>query len=145
MKLAALLLSVVLLLMLLPLGLTIHAQQKPEDLAQTSAEAWLALTDSGKYAESWEEASSGFKNTVSKEKWIGMLQSVRSPLGTLKSRKLNKATYVKNPPKAPEGEYVVLTYDSSFEQLPSAVETVSSVLDKDGKWRLAGYLIKPAQ
>ena len=30
---------------------------KPEDLAQQSAEAWLALIDSGKYAESYQEAA----------------------------------------------------------------------------------------
>lgn len=143
MKVAALVLSAVLLLVFLPRASVVHARQKPEDLAQKSAEAWLALTDSGKYAESWEQASAGFKAAVSKDKWVSMVSSVRDPLGALQSRKLATAKYVKNPPNAPEGEYVLLRYDTNFEKLPSAVETVSMTLDKDGQWRAAGYLIKP--
>jgi Protein of unknown function (DUF4019) len=143
-KLAALALTVILMLMFLPQILSTHAEQKPEDLAQKSAEAWLALTDSGKYAESWDQASSFFQSKVTKEKWVGMLESTRDPLGALQSRKLTSASYKKNPPNAPEGEYVRLTYDTSFDKLPSAIETVSTTLDRDGKWRAAGYFIKPA-
>jgi hypothetical protein len=43
-----------------------QGQQKPEELAQRSADAWLALVDSGKYAESWQEASQLFKAAVTK-------------------------------------------------------------------------------
>ena len=35
------------------LGICAYAQQKPEQLAQHSSEAWLGLVDSGEYAESW--------------------------------------------------------------------------------------------
>jgi len=144
MKLAAIVPCAALTLMLLPQARILHARQKPEDLAQKSAETWLVRTDSGKYGESWDEASSAFKAAVSKEKWSGMLQSARTPLGALKSRKLSSVQYMKNPPSAPEGAYVILTYDASFEKLPSATETVSMALDKDGKWRAAGYFIKAA-
>ena len=37
------------------------SQQKPEELAQQSSDAWLALTDSGNYAESYQEAAQYFK------------------------------------------------------------------------------------
>jgi hypothetical protein len=144
MKIVAFLLCLFMPPMFLPQTAMLRAQQKPEDLAQKSAEAWLALTDSAKYAESWEEASTNLKAAVTKDKWIGMLQSVRSPLGSLNSRKLNSAKFAKNPPKAPEGEYVILTFDTSFENLPSAIETISTFLDQDGKWHVAGYFIKPA-
>jgi hypothetical protein len=122
----------------------IRAQQKPEDLAQKSAEAWLALTDSGKYPESWDQASSFFKSKITKDTWVSKLQQTRDPLGALKSRKLASSKYIKNPPNAPENEFVILTFDTSFDQLSSSQETVSMVLDKDGKWRAAGYFIKPA-
>jgi Protein of unknown function (DUF4019) len=143
MKRAVLFLFVAPILMLSFQALTTHAQQKPEDLAQKSAESWLALTDSGKYADSWDEASSFFKSKLTKDKWVAMLQQVRTPLGAFHPRKLAVANYKKNPPNLPEGEYVILQFDSSFEQLPSATETVSMVLDKDGKWRVAGYFIRP--
>jgi ribosomal protein S17E len=37
---------------------------------------------------------------------------------------------------------VIIQYDSSFENKKSAVETVTPMLDKDGKWRVSGYYIK---
>jgi Protein of unknown function (DUF4019) len=141
---SATILSLSLLLVFGSQPLRSRAQQKPEDLAQKSAETWLALTDSAKYGESWDQASSGFKNAVTRDSWISKLESVRTPLGKVQSRKLSTAKYLKNPPNIPEGEYVVLQFNTSFEQLPSAVESVSTVLDKDGKWRVAGYFINPA-
>jgi len=118
------------------------AQAKPEQLAQTSAEAWLALTDSGKYADSWDEAAQAFKSAVTKDQWQSALHTVRDPLGKLVSRKLTSATYTKSLPGAPDGEYVVIQYGTSFEHRQGAIETITPMLDKDGKWRVSGYYIK---
>ena len=144
MKLRRVCLFAAVLAMFLPLTAVVRAQQKPEEAAQKSAEAWLALADSGKYPESWDEASSAFRSKITKDTWTSKLQQTRSPLGAQKSRKLATAKYIKNPPNAPEGEFVILTFDTSFDQLASSTETVSMLLDKDGKWRAAGYFIKPA-
>jgi len=119
-----------------------QAQQKPELLAQQSAGAWLALVDSGNYAESWREAASMFKAAVSQEQWQSAMQASRVPLGKMQSRKLRSASYTRTLPGAPDGEYVVIQFDSSFEHKQSAVETVTPMLDKDGKWRVSGYYIK---
>ena len=118
------------------------AQAEPGQLAQQSAETWLALVDSGKYAESWQEASQLFKAHVTKEQWQSALRASRDPLGKMLSRKLKSATYTKTLPGAPDGEYVVIQYDSSFEHKQSAVETITPMLDKDGQWRISGYFIK---
>ncbi len=45
-------------------------------------------------------------------------------------------------PGAPDGEYVVISYETSFTNKKSAIETVTPMLDKDGKWRVSGYFIK---
>jgi len=121
---------------------TVAAEQKPEELAQKSAEAWLALTDSGKFAESWDESAAAFKSAVTKDQWVDALKKVRTPLGALQSRKLKSASYAKNLPGAPAGEYVVIQFDTSFANKTSSVETVTPMLDKDGKWRVSGYYIK---
>ena len=118
------------------------AQQKPEQMAQASAEVWLGLVDSAKYADSWQEAASMFKTAVTNEQWQGMLHSVRDPLGKVLTRKLKSATYTKTLPGAPDGEYVVIQFDTSFEHKQAAVETITPTLDKDGKWRVSGYFIK---
>jgi hypothetical protein len=134
--------SVLLSLILVSLCAVVLAQPKPEQLAQQSSDAWLALVDSGKYADSWQEASQFFKAAVSKKQWQGMLRASRDPLGKMLSRRLKSATYTKTLPGAPDGEYVVIQYESSFEHKQSAVETVTPMLDKDGKWRVSGYFIK---
>jgi hypothetical protein len=120
----------------------VQAQQTPEQLAQQSADAWLALVDSGKYAQSWQEAAQLFKAAVTKEEWRSKLQASRGPWGKLLSRELKSATYSKTLPGAPDGEYVVIQYESSFEHKQAAVETVTPMLDKDGTWRVSGYFIR---
>lgn len=62
MKVKSIFVLAVLAIALWPLRTAMNAQQKPEDLAQKSAESWRALTDSGKHAESWDEASQFFKS-----------------------------------------------------------------------------------
>jgi Protein of unknown function (DUF4019) len=118
------------------------AQQKPEQLAQTSAEAWLVLVDSGKYGESWDEAAALFKAAVSRGQWQQMLHASRDPLGKMTARKLKSATYTKSLPGAPDGDYVVIQCESSFEHKQNAIETITPMLDKDGTWRVSGYYIK---
>jgi hypothetical protein len=119
-----------------------QAQQKPEQLAQKSAEAWLILVDSGKYAQSWDEAAQVFKSAVTKDQWQSALGTVRTPQGKILSRTLKSATYTKTLPDAPDGEYVVIQYDTNFEHKQAAVETVVPMRDKDGEWRVSGYFIK---
>ena len=131
-----------LFMLLLGVCPVIQAQQKPEQLAQQSAESWLALVDSGKYGESWEQASQFFKAAVTKEQWQSALRASRDPLGKVLSRDLKSATFRKTLPGAPDGEYVVIQYDSSFEREKAAVETITPMMDKDGKWRVSGYYIK---
>lgn len=141
MKLVAMVISILLLFAMWTQTAATQAQQRPEELAQKSAETWLALTDSAKYAESWDEASQLFKNAVAKEQWSSTIRAARDPLGNVQSRKLKSATYSKTLPGAPDGEYVIIKYDTSFEHKASAVETITPKLDKDGKWRVSGYFI----
>lgn len=116
--------------------------QKPEDLAMASAQSWLTLIDSEKYAESWQEASTVFKANLTQEQWVGTVKSVRSQFGKVLSRKVKSAKYTRSLPGAPDGEYVVLQFDTSFANKKAAVETLTPALDKDGKWRVSGYFIK---
>jgi hypothetical protein len=141
MKRTILFVSLALALVLVSIPLRSPSQQKPEELAQKSAETWLALVDAGKYADSWQEAASLFKGAVSRDQWVGQLASVRSPLGKVVSRTLKGAKYTKSLPHAPAGEYVILQYSTSFQNQKDAVETITPMLDKDGTWRVSGYYI----
>jgi Protein of unknown function (DUF4019) len=117
------------------------AQDKAK-AAEAAAEAWLKFVDSGDYSQSWLQASSSFKAAVSEKQWEQQVQAARAPLGALISRKLKSAEYATQLPGAPDGQYYVLRYDTSFANKKSAVETVTPMLDKDGQWRVSGYFIK---
>lgn len=124
-------------------GAAFSADEK-EKAATDAAAQWLAIVDSGKYAESWFQGASAFRDAVSKEQWKNALDGVRAPLGNVVSRQLKSATYTSKIPSAPPGEYVVIQYDTSFEHAPGMIETVTPMLEKNGQWKVSGYFIKRA-
>jgi hypothetical protein len=123
-------------------GCSSSGNPQAENAAVASAEAWLSLVDGGKYVESWEETAQLFKGAVTKEEWIQMVQAARKPFGKNISRKLKSKSYETALPGAPDGEYVVIQFEASFENKKSAIETITPMLDKDGKWRVSGYFMK---
>lgn len=110
--------------------------------AQSAATAWLALTDAGQYGPSWDATASLFQAAVTKAQWEAALKGARAPLGALKSRKVKTATFTRTMPGAPDGEYVVIQFDTQFEHKALAVETVTPRREQDGVWRVSGYFIK---
>ena len=115
---------------------------KPDQEAVRAAEAWLALVDAGKYAESWKTAAPYLKSVVKEKKWLATMAPVRNPLGKVISRKLKSSEFTRELPGAPDGEYVVIQFTTAFANKASAIETVTPMKDKDGQWRVSGYLIK---
>jgi hypothetical protein len=113
-----------------------------ETAAKTAAGEWLALIDSGDYASSWKEAAELFKKAVPAADWERMMAASREPLGDLVSRKAASADYATSLPGAPDGEYVVIQYHSSFTRKKQAVETVTPMMEANRGWRVSGYFIK---
>ncbi|MGB3565135.1 MAG: DUF4019 domain-containing protein, partial [Thermoanaerobaculia bacterium] len=64
------------------------------------------------------------------------------PLGKVLSRKVKSKQYATSLPGAPDGEYVVIQFETSFENKTTAIETVTPMKDEDGKWRVSGYFIR---
>lgn len=128
-------------IMALTLQLALADSDKKQG-AETAALSWLKLVDDGEYATSWDNAAAYFKKAVTKKQWEQSLNAVRKPLGSTLSRKLKSATYATSLPGAPDGEYVVIQFNTSFQNKQSAVETVTPMLEKDGKWKVSGYYIK---
>jgi hypothetical protein len=127
------------------LGVSVYptfADEAAEKAAGAVAPAWLAQIDGGKYAASWKDASAYFRAAVTEKGWSEALNSSRKPLGKLLSRKLAKAQSASSLPGAPDGNYVVMQFNTSFTNKKEAVETVTFMQEKDGKWRAAGYYIK---
>jgi hypothetical protein len=135
---AAVLMFIVLIVAVVSMG----AEPAKEKAAVAAAEKWLALVDGGKYGESWKEAAAYFRGAITQEKWDQSLQAVRKPLGKMVSRKVAAKDYQTTLPGAPDGQYVVILFETSFENKKDAIETVTPMLDRDGKWRVSGYYIR---
>ena len=107
-----------------------------------AAMEWLKLVDSGQYRESYHRSSAYFRSVVLEEDWERMIEAVRGPLGEVISRDFKSSQYTTSLPGAPDGEYMVIQFDTSFANKKSAVETITPMKDTDGKWRVSGYYIK---
>lgn len=119
-----------------------ESESKVEKKQVSAAKAWLHLIDGGNYSESWREASAYFRGAVAEQSWVASLEGVRKPLGKLVSREIVKMEEVNHLPGAPDGSYAVMNFKTNFGQKKSSTETVTFMLEKDGKWKAAGYFIK---
>ena len=117
------------------------ANEKAEKAALASSTKWLTLVDKGDYSKSWDRAAGIFKTMVTKLEWQTKLNVYRTPLGQVSERNVKSKQYAKTLPDAPEGEYIVVEYETVFKNKQTVTETVTSVLEKDGKWKVAGYYI----
>jgi hypothetical protein len=120
-----------------------------EQSAVAAAEKWLALLNTTDYAECWDQTSSVFrsgiqtsslfKSGVSRQQWQSSVGALQTQLGKAVARSLTAKRYAQESPGEPEGEYVVLEYETSFEGRRDGVETVTLMKDQDGEWRVSGY------
>jgi hypothetical protein len=133
---------VILFVSVLAFSHVVNADRSAEEAAVAASQVWLALVDGGNYSGSWEKAAAYFKAAVIVEQWQRSMMAFRKPLGRVVSRKLRSKHYAKTLPGAPDGEYVVIQYETSFENKKSAIETITPMLDEDGEWRVSGYYIK---
>ncbi len=104
---------------------------------------WMNGIDAGKYAQSWKDSSLYFQKSLTEAQWIEALEKVRKPLGVVNSRVPADIKKSQSLPGVPDGEYLVIEFDSSFHLMEKAVETVTFMQETDGSWKAAGYFIRP--
>ena len=107
-----------------------------------SATQWLAASDANQTQTTWEQAAPLFQLAISHEQWAQSLAATRTPLGRMLTRQETSRTYTQQLPGAPDGDYCVLQYASSFAHKAQAVETVTMQRQPDGSWRAVGYFIR---
>jgi hypothetical protein len=124
------------------------SEESEKKAAVAAMASWLKLSDDGDYAKMWSEASALFRKAVTQEQWVTTGKQVRTPLGACNSREL-ATVLIQDGSSLPKGQQVdgkiaIAQYKTSYANLLEAIETVSFQLEPDGKWRAAGYYIKPA-
>jgi tRNA A-37 threonylcarbamoyl transferase component Bud32 len=113
-------------------------KKSTEPIPLPSVEAWLAIMDRGDYAGSWDAAAPYFQRAITKEEWTARSAKVRTPLGKTISRKLSSSTYTAL------GTRLEVKFDTAFDGLLAATETVTFGKQPHGEWRAIGYLIRPS-
>jgi hypothetical protein len=122
------------------LALPLAAQESAdESQAKQAATVWLAIIDKASYGEAWDAAGQMIKSVVPKEQFENGLIGMRTPLGAIVSRKAVAFESKSTLPGMPDGEYVMVGYNSQFEKKQSASESIVMSREPDGVWRVIGY------
>lgn len=133
-------------LLVLSTGLTaplVHGQPPGNAAgALDAAKQWLAAADANDGAATWDQAAPAFQAAISRQAWSDALKQARQPFGKVEARTLVSSERKHALPGAPDGDYVVLMYDTRFAHKAHAVETVVPVRDQDGRWKVSGYFVK---
>ncbi|MBS0298642.1 MAG: DUF4019 domain-containing protein [Proteobacteria bacterium] len=133
---------IVLLLLLFCTSAAIAQESNILEKVESSARAWLGLIDSGKYKESWENASPLFKEKTAEAAWIKSITAIRTPRGAVNARYIATAGSTKSLSGFPDGEYVVLQFYTTFAEKGLALETVTLAKTQNDAWQIAAYEIK---
>lgn len=133
-----------LLAFVIVLGSTGPARSADDDVEKATATAtsWLALTDAGKYGQGWDKAAAFLRGAVPKATFIRQMMGARNPFGAATSRKMVSAVPTHHLPGAPDGDYVVIQFETAFKNKAHAIETITPMKESDGSWRVSGYFIK---
>lgn len=120
--------------------------QNPADQteqAREAADAWLALFDADDIEATYEMAAETFKTQVEMQDWEAQAAQVKQAVGELDGRTYMETTYADELPQAPEGDYMIVQYDTQYANL-NVTEFVILVLDED-TWRMVGFNAQPQQ
>jgi len=112
-----------------------------EVAAQRQALGFLGYLDQGRYADSYAYTGMLIRTQVDRAKFAVQIEKARTGTGVMQARELMDANYSTTVAGAPEGQYVVLHYHTSFANRPDTVETLTLAFAK-GYWRVSGYYIK---
>lgn len=116
--------------------------KKKAAAALAAADSFLKLVDNEHFAASWQDCASLLKKKVPEQKWVELLNKTRALAGPVVKRSEDEMSYSTSAADSPDGEYIVITYDTDFRNKPKAREVVTVMLDTDQAWRVAGYFIK---
>ena len=58
------------------------------------------------------------------------------------SRRVKSAEYRTSLPGVPDGKYVVVQFETTFQNKKGVVEIVTPMQEADGSWKVSGYYIR---
>ena len=110
-----------------------------EKAGQNAAHAWLMLLDRKDWGTAWDSSGAVFRQNVPLGTWMDNVPKLRDPFGTFAERRPAEVAYKKTLPGRPDGDYVTAIFVSRFDKKPEVIETVTTMREADGRWRVMGY------
>src|SRR5262245_11095909 len=120
----------------------VAGQDPRTSAAQAAARDWLVLADRGDGGATWDAAGKQFRDAISRERWTKSLAAVRDPIGPVTQRSMLSTRFRKKVPGAPEGDYALVLFRTSFAKKDDGREDVTLQHEADGQWRVVGYVIQ---
>jgi hypothetical protein len=112
--------------------------------ALDATSSWLQLVDQKQFGQSWDNASSFFRESVTRAQWEASMRTVRQPLGDPLERKLSNVHEMPQMPGAADGEYLTIRFESSFRMRPRVIERVALARQTEN-WEVLGYFVMPLE
>lgn len=98
-----------------PMFQTIHASQ---------ATSYLELLDQQKLEEAWQYSAPLFKALNDKLQWQQRIKAIRNAYGPVSVRTLRLSSHRSTYTNAPDGDYLFIQFNSTFENKANGIETV---------------------
>jgi len=111
--------------------LTLDQQESLKQLATS----WLNLIDTEHFAESWQPLGKKLKAKYSESTWGSALHPLLSQTGKVKKRTFRSVSY-----SDPQGESVIVEFDSSFTNA-SVTKEIVTLAQEDGQWKIVSYSV----
>lgn len=126
---------------LVGLALATTAEQATSSVEVATAKEWVSLIDQRRWTDSWDATGKLFQSQMPRTSWTAAIRPVREPLGAVMSRTLKGSAEAKSLPGAPDGDYKIVQFTTSFAAKKDGVETVVLARETSG-WKVNGYFIR---
>jgi hypothetical protein len=117
------------------------AVESPERAAQTAAESWLALVDSGKAYESWQALAEPARQAIGEWRWKLGFSMSQHKFGTFSGRTLRSARFSTKSPSGRTGEYVFIEFQITSSKRGAVIEKLATMHEADG-WHVVTYTVE---
>ncbi len=106
-----------------------------------AAKDYVNELDKGGFGQSWTKGDQLFQHTITQQEWEKALKDNRNKLGKVNSRTLKRQIPAWDPKGLPKGVYMVVEYNTSFENAPNSGELLTLRRGTDDKWRVLTYQV----
>ena len=101
--------------------------------------SWLNNINHTKYENAYELLSKEVKVMVEKEHWISLINELMLEFGNLESRTVKQKYFQSQIEGMEDGFYVVIEYDSQYENTKDHTEHLLLKQNDKAKWEVANY------